>query len=60
MMRPCQSCFTLRQRVALLEARLIEMASLIRYREAQLEAPRRRRTSSRARYTMRDELNRFV
>ena len=71
MMRPCQSCSLLRQRVALLEARLIEMAKFIRRRESQLEAPRRQLSNaqreqrraagrSRARYALRDELNRFV
>ena len=44
-MRPCQRCSMLFQRVAALEARLMQMADLIRSGEAQLEAPRRRRLS---------------
>lgn len=70
-MRPCQRCSILSHRVAALEARLMQMADLIRTREAQLEAPRQqlsdaqrqqRRAAgrSRARYAARDELNRFV
>ena len=61
----------LSHRVAALEARLTQMADLIRAREAQLEAPRQqlsdaqrqqRRAAgqSRARCALRDELNRFV